>query len=517
MGQQSTLKTISLGDFIRLHIPKFIEDPGTGDSLLHMAVRAGRRDLCEFLIKIQRVDINAINRMGLSPLYCAVRAGHDDICELLRDNGACFRFASDAGQQTYGDRAPFFRRLRTCMECIRHIAPAADLVQFYHRDHVPGGSFYVACSVELASETMPTEMSTALAYLVVDARFIDDTAVYLPEAMTQSDLVFVPYAIKYNIKAILVLPVHHKNDLVGTFVAWLTVDKAPTFDTDILRDILRNIIFDRLESIHDIDLLMRGTFESEVIRSIDKIESSLDSIDFHRPALFLNRVVASGTHPEIRRARSVLRYLWMMHVPLSGASLLYDKLSWTANSDEEPVQYIHRIVDRMMNSRFDCTPPPLKNGSISLLSGTEVFDIIGRHTDRIAQMTDTLNSMMPIHTTLDNLLSVARIVIGHDAAHIRTTGSVGLIGDRMYRVFAPPADIPIILNRCFETPISGIDDLFRLHKIILECAHPFADGNGRTMRVFSTMIGRSMGYDFMMIPSHKKILTFPEFISLTQK
>lgn len=505
------LKTISLGDFIRLHIPKFIEDPGTGDSLLHMAVRAGRRDLCEFLIRIRRVDINAINRMGLSPLYCAVRGGHDDICELLRDNGACFRFASDAGQQTYGDRAPFFRRLRTCMEYIRYIAPEADLVQFYHRDHVPGGSFYVACSVELASDTMPTEMSTALAYLVVDARFIDKTAVYLPQAMTQSDLVFAPYAVKYDIRAIAILPVHHKDDLVGTFVAWLRVDKAPMFDTDVLR----NIIFDRIESIHDITVIMRGTFESEVIRAMDAVQSSLDSIDFLRPALFLNRVVSSSGkhHPVIRRARSVLRYLRMMHVPISGASLLYDKLSWT-NNEEEPVRYIHDIVDRII---VHDTPPDGKRGLVSPLSGTEVFDIIGRHTDRIAQMTDALNSMMPIDATLENLLSVARIVIGNDDAVIRTTGSVGLMGDRMYRVFAPPADIPIILDRCFETPIWGIEGLFGMHKVILECAHPFADGNGRTMRMFSTMMGRSLGYDRMMIPSHKKILSFPEFASLTRK
>jgi len=507
MRQQDTLKTISLGDFIRLHIPKFVEDPGTGDSLLHMAVRAGRRDLCEFLIKIRRVDINAINRMGLSPLYCAVRAGHDDICDLLRDHGACFRFASDAGQQTYGDRAPFFRRLRTCMEYIRHVAPEADLVQFYHRD----GDFYVACSVQLASETMPTEMSTALAYLVVDPRFIDNTAVYLPDTMTQSDLVFVPYAIKYNIRAIAVLPVHHKDDLVGTFVAWLRVDSTPMFDTAVLRD----IIFDRIESIHDIDVLMRGTFESEVIRAIDKIHSSLDSIDFIRPALFLNRFVVASHHPVIRRARAVLRHLWMMHVPISGASLLYDKLSWTADISEEPSYYIHNIVDRIIRStsRVD---DPQDNGGMQFLSPTDVFDIIGRHTDRIAYMTDALNAMMPIDATLDNLLSIARIIIGNDAI-IRTTGSVGLVGDRMYRVFAPPEDIPIILERCFETPINGINGLFGMHKVVLECAHPFADGNGRTMRMFSTMIGRSLGYGGMMIPSHKKILSLPEFTSLTQK
>jgi ankyrin len=60
--------------------------PGSCDSPLHAAVRAGRLDVVELLVE-KRADVNAENRDGHSPLWEAMQGNHQEIAAYLRAHG----------------------------------------------------------------------------------------------------------------------------------------------------------------------------------------------------------------------------------------------------------------------------------------------------------------------------------------------------------------------------------------------------------------------------------------------
>ncbi len=59
----------------------------SGQTPLHLAVRAGYRDIVELLIA-KGADVNAKNKAGRTALRIAINQSHPEIAELLRKHGA---------------------------------------------------------------------------------------------------------------------------------------------------------------------------------------------------------------------------------------------------------------------------------------------------------------------------------------------------------------------------------------------------------------------------------------------
>jgi len=58
-----------------------------GDTLLHFAVREGKKEVVEWLIS-KGADVNARGIMGFMPLHLAATLNHRDIMDLLIKKGA---------------------------------------------------------------------------------------------------------------------------------------------------------------------------------------------------------------------------------------------------------------------------------------------------------------------------------------------------------------------------------------------------------------------------------------------
>jgi ankyrin repeat protein len=73
------------------------DEDGYTTTLMHEAVRGGHRETMEFLLA-QKADINAKNKVGVTPLDLAMRWCNTDILEWLLEHGAAVNARSDSGE-----------------------------------------------------------------------------------------------------------------------------------------------------------------------------------------------------------------------------------------------------------------------------------------------------------------------------------------------------------------------------------------------------------------------------------
>ena len=73
------------------HLENFqTKDEKTGDSLIHFAVRSGKNDILEFLLKERRLNPNLTNSNKDNPLHLAIENNDIKAVEILLEAGAAF-------------------------------------------------------------------------------------------------------------------------------------------------------------------------------------------------------------------------------------------------------------------------------------------------------------------------------------------------------------------------------------------------------------------------------------------
>lgn len=479
------------------------------NNLLHYAVMHSKTDLIGLLIR-DGVALNHKNMWSLTPLNEAVRIGSHEIASLLRDHGASLKTICDSTQSIIGRRRNFFHLLEDLMHIIPYIYEGREMVfQLFHS--VSSKTYLYCCSLFFSSPSM-RDFHDQIHGIVLDrynhTLFRNELfEISMCHEKKQHEFFLAPLCHDHDVRHLYTFPFNSGKTFLGYFMFWT---QSPIHDFARFSSFLHH--FMRYEWNHCISMYphIHPVF-SGMKRFIQMAEMHKKNLSSPFSQDFIP-AIRWWCIPDNNLDESIVRLITTQkdcHVPVSSITReIYELLQKMPNVRPDK-SFLFAQMEELV---FPQCPSIQSHSAVCLLRRIDLYEIIGsHHSDKINLQ--TVNEWIEMDWIGKEKMLFEKIHPLFGQESYRTSAVLGVEHAFSYRIFLPHYEIDRAMEFIFSYPDGNIlVHFFRLYHCLVEWIHPLDDANGRSARLFLTILLRSLGFT-CTIHTEYKILTFSQYYS----